>query len=161
VLRELHGELDLAVADAYGWPVDLPAEELLARLVALNANRAGEEARGEVRWLRPELQAPAAAAPAVQLAGLDGEEAPEEDEEAATAAVATLPAPAKRQPWPKKLPEQVTALRVALGTQPRPATPAELAAAFTGAKADRVAELLEALVALGHVRQLPDGRVVG
>ena len=35
-------------------------EELLARLVALNAERAEEERRGLVRWLRPEYQAPEA-----------------------------------------------------------------------------------------------------
>ena len=34
-------------------------EEILARLVALNAERAAEEAQGLVRWLRPEYQAPA------------------------------------------------------------------------------------------------------
>ena len=46
VLRQLHDELDAAVADAYGWPVDLTDEEILARLVALNAERAAEEAQG-------------------------------------------------------------------------------------------------------------------
>lgn len=45
ILRELHDRLDVAVADAYRWPVDLPDEEILARLVALNAGRAREEAR--------------------------------------------------------------------------------------------------------------------
>ena len=58
VLRELHDELDAAVCDAYGWPVTLTDEEILERLVALNAERAAEEAQGLVRWLRPEYQAP-------------------------------------------------------------------------------------------------------
>ena len=58
VLRDLHDRLDAAVAAAYGWPVDLPDDELLARLVALNAERAAEEARGVIRWLRPEYQLP-------------------------------------------------------------------------------------------------------
>src|SRR5690625_2965816 len=31
-------------------------EELLARLVALNQERAAEEKRGQVRWLRPDYQ---------------------------------------------------------------------------------------------------------
>jgi hypothetical protein len=56
ILQELHDKLDAAVADAYGWPVDLPDEDILARLVALNKERAKEEARGVVRWLRPEYQ---------------------------------------------------------------------------------------------------------
>ncbi len=58
VLRQLHDDLDAAVFDAYGWPASLTDEEILARLVALNAERAAEEGRGLVRWLRPEYQAP-------------------------------------------------------------------------------------------------------
>ena len=58
VLRQLHDDLDAAVAAAYGWPVDLPDAELLTRLVALNAKRAAEEKAGTVRWLRPAFQAP-------------------------------------------------------------------------------------------------------
>jgi len=58
ILKELHERLDVAVADAYGWPVDLPDEEVLARLVALNKERAKEEKRGLVRWLRPDYQIP-------------------------------------------------------------------------------------------------------
>lgn len=58
ILKELHERLDAAVADAYGWPVDLPEEEVLARLVALNRERAKEEKRGLVRWLRPDYQIP-------------------------------------------------------------------------------------------------------
>ncbi|MDB5594546.1 MAG: hypothetical protein JWM36_1507 [Hyphomicrobiales bacterium] len=56
ILRELHDTLDGLVAQAYGWPADLSDEEIVARLVALNAERAAEEARGLVRWLRPDYQ---------------------------------------------------------------------------------------------------------
>ncbi|RYG96452.1 MAG: class I SAM-dependent DNA methyltransferase [Alphaproteobacteria bacterium] len=58
ILKELHDRLDVAVASAYGWPGDLAEEEILARLVALNRERAQEEARGLVRWLRPDYQIP-------------------------------------------------------------------------------------------------------
>lgn len=58
IIRELHERLDAAVAQAYGWPVDLPEEEVLSRLVALNKERADEEKRGLVRWLRPDYQIP-------------------------------------------------------------------------------------------------------
>ncbi len=58
ILRELHDRLDTAVAAAYGWPIDLPDTEILARLVALNKERAKEEATGLVRWLRPDYQIP-------------------------------------------------------------------------------------------------------
>jgi type II restriction/modification system DNA methylase subunit YeeA len=39
-LDHAHKELDAAVATAYGWPADLPDEEVLARLFALNQQRA-------------------------------------------------------------------------------------------------------------------------
>ncbi len=58
ILKELHERLDVAVAEAYGWPVDLPEEAVLANLVALNRERAKEEKRGLVRWLRPDYQIP-------------------------------------------------------------------------------------------------------
>lgn len=38
-----HQKLDRAVFDAYGWPYDLSDEEILARLLALNLERAGIE----------------------------------------------------------------------------------------------------------------------
>lgn len=57
-LFKLHQELDAAVADAYGWPVNLPADEILSRLLELNKQRAVEEKSGTVRWLRPEYQNP-------------------------------------------------------------------------------------------------------
>ena len=36
-----HRKLDAAVFAAYGWPADLADEEVLARLLALNGERAG------------------------------------------------------------------------------------------------------------------------
>ncbi|MEX1233126.1 MAG: hypothetical protein WEB58_22945 [Planctomycetaceae bacterium] len=44
VLQQIHDELDAAVFDAYGWPASLTDEEILERLVALNAERAEEAA---------------------------------------------------------------------------------------------------------------------
>jgi hypothetical protein len=58
ILKELHDQIDAATAQAYGWPVDLTDEQILEHLVALNAERAREEAAGHVRWLRPEYQIP-------------------------------------------------------------------------------------------------------
>ena len=68
IVRKLHDDLDAAVAEAYGWPADLPPAEIVSLLVALNAARAAEEAAGHVRWLRPDFQAgrfgkPSSAAP--------------------------------------------------------------------------------------------------
>jgi hypothetical protein len=40
-----HKKLDAAVAAAYGWPADLSDEQILERLLALNLERAEEEAK--------------------------------------------------------------------------------------------------------------------
>jgi hypothetical protein len=58
ILKEIHDKLDATTADAYGWPADLSDEDILVRLVALNKQRAKEEARGHVHWLRTEYQIP-------------------------------------------------------------------------------------------------------
>ncbi len=42
-LDNAHRDLDAAVAAAYGWPADLPEEEALARLLALNLERASQD----------------------------------------------------------------------------------------------------------------------
>ena len=55
-----HDDLDAAVAAAYGWLADPTDQEILERIVALNAARAAEEAKGKIRWLRPEFQNPSA-----------------------------------------------------------------------------------------------------
>jgi hypothetical protein len=39
-LDNTHRDLDAAVAAAYGWPSDIAEEEALARLLALNLERA-------------------------------------------------------------------------------------------------------------------------
>jgi hypothetical protein len=43
-LANAHAALDAAVFSDYGWPADLPDEEILARLLALNLARSAEEA---------------------------------------------------------------------------------------------------------------------
>lgn len=58
IIDRLHEQIDAEVAAAYGWPADLPPAEIVARLVALNAERAAEEKAGNVRWLRSEYQVP-------------------------------------------------------------------------------------------------------
>jgi type II restriction/modification system DNA methylase subunit YeeA len=45
-LANAHRALDEAVFAAYGWPSDLPKEEILARLLALNHERAAAQAAG-------------------------------------------------------------------------------------------------------------------
>ncbi|WP_206352152.1 class I SAM-dependent DNA methyltransferase [Tautonia rosea] len=153
VLKQIHDELDEAVFAAYGWPATLSDEEILEHLVALNRERADEERRGLVRWLRPEFQAPDHA---TTPAAVQGEFPPDPADLAATSAAAVPPS-AKR-PWPKTLAEQAQALRSLLASLPEPATPADLARHFTKAPRPRVAELLDTLSTLGQARPLPDGR---
>ena len=143
VLKQIHDDLDAAVAKAYGWPADLTDEEILQRLVALNAERAAEERRGVVRWLRPEFQNPGG----TSTGSVQGELPIDAKPAAATAKAAKLA-------WPKTLPEQAQAVRAALASRAAPASAEELAKAFKGAKLDRVRDLLETLGALGQVRRL-------
>jgi hypothetical protein len=147
VLRQLHDEVDAAVAAAYGWPADLPDEEILQRLVDLNAVRAAEEARGVVRWLRPDFQNPGGKTATQQELTIAAETAP-----------AAAKAKAARQPWPASLPDRFQAVRGLLEQLPAPATPEEIAARFARARRSDVTELLDTLALIGQARRLPDGR---
>lgn len=144
VLKQLHDELDEAVLAAYGWAADLSDEEILSRLVALNHERVAEERRGIIRWLRPAYQNPTGAAVA-------------ESTDQITLAVAAEHSTGKPV-FPKSLPEQVEAVRLLLENLDGPATAEAIAKAFKGAKRDRVAEILQALVALGHARKVDQDR---
>jgi hypothetical protein len=91
VLKELHDQLDGAVANAYGFAHEMSEEEILMKLVALNEERAQEEARGLVRWLRPEYQVPLFGSPK-EKAELDlGGVAPGQEVEAAAAGKPAFP----------------------------------------------------------------------
>jgi hypothetical protein len=143
ILRALHDRLDAAVAAAYGWPADLPEAEIVARVVALNAERVKEEAAGLVRWLRPEFQAPEE----MRRKPVQTEMAVEEA--AAPDAVA----------WPKDVPSQFILLRTALARGP--ASAQEASRRFKGApRGPKMAEMLATLAALGQARPLGDGRYV-
>lgn len=155
VLKQIHDDLDAAVFDAYGWPQTLTDEEILEKLVALNAERAEEERRGFVRWLRPEFQNPGGTQTASQTSiALD------DDEDAAEAAAPV----AKDVPqWPKQLREQVSAVRDLIVQQGRTTSALsvpEIAHAFKGAKRSEIEAVLEALAALGLVLgfETPTGR---
>lgn len=120
-----------------GLSANFTDEEILTRLVALNRERANEEARGLIRWLRPEYQNPAGHAGVATGTGL-----------LALGETATGTA---RAPWPKALPEQIAAVRaalIALGT----ATPDEVARRFTRAQGRSLQPLLDSLAALGQAR---------
>lgn len=142
ILRDLHDRIDAAVAEAYGWPADLGDEEILFRLVALNKERAAEEARGLIRWLRPEYQNPTG-----QKAGKDKQ----------TELDVGIAAKVEKAPWPKALPDQIAAVREAL-TDMGEASPDQIARRFMRARTTSVQPLLESLAALGQATRVEDGR---
>ena len=132
-LAELHRRLDRAVGAAYGLPPGAADADVLARLVALNAARRAEEGAGQVRYLRPLFQAPGRAVQTTLATPLPSE-------------AAAAPA---GQPWPRGLSARIAAARRAVEAAPAPVTPAEAAAGFAGATPAALADVLDALVALG------------
>ena len=148
-LRQLHDDLDAAVADAYGWPWPLSDEDILARVVALNAARAAEEAQGLIRWLRPDYQKPLFAGESQASLGLDEGKAPAPKTKPGRN---KKPAVAKKTPWPKTLADRVRAVETALAAEQKPATAADLAQKFSRAEVNAIAEILHTLVTLGRAR---------
>ena len=143
LIRQHHDAIDMLVAKAYGWPADLSDEEVLTRLVALNKARAAEEAKGLVRWLRPEFQAPDYAAPITQTLDLGETSAALSDNVV---------------PWPGSLPEQVSAVQAVLSAAQSPLAPQDVARMFRGKRAATVRPVLDALTGIGMARRLKDGR---
>ena len=142
ILRQLHDELDAAVASAYGWPATLSDAEILARLVTLNAERAAEEAAGNIRWLRPAYQAPASGGTQTGF-GLAATDAPPTKTKASKA----------KTPWPKTLAERVQIVEHALQTTAVPVTAASLAKRFARAKPSEIVEILDTLAILGRAHR--------
>ncbi|WP_439510957.1 class I SAM-dependent DNA methyltransferase [Marinimicrobium koreense] len=156
VLKELHDDLDRAVFEAYGWSdlgdilvgrpgattplLDKPAEqsqaeeELLTRLVTLNAERVAQEAQGKVQWLRPDYQAPETNQAEVNLTTEKG-------------AVASIE-PEKAQVWPKSMPEQVQAVCAVLEQGPQ--SDVGIASKFMRKPRKAVAQVLAALEVMGQ-----------
>lgn len=148
ILKEYHDDLNAAVLAAYGWPEGLSDEEILERLVALNGKRAKEEARGDVKWLRPEYQIPRFGSPrqkAEQFELLP-------DEKVAVAA-------SGKTAFPTGEVEQTAAVMAAMAHAEGPVSAAGLATAFTGRGVQsRIALTLVALARMGVISREGDGR---
>ncbi|MBI4955731.1 MAG: hypothetical protein HY908_27175 [Myxococcales bacterium] len=106
-----------------------------------------------MRWLWPEFQAPKSRAPTQEpLAGIgeadEGDDAP------------VAPAAPVAAAWPKKLPEQIAAIRELVRRPGGVWSAKEVAAAFKGAKAKDAALVLDSLAALGMLLayEASDGR---
>jgi hypothetical protein len=138
VVLSLHQQLDAAVAEAYGWPADLPEADLLTRLVQLNHTRQQEEAAGTIRYLRPVYQAPDEQQATLTLPSA-----------AAAPAVATV---ADLQPWPVGLAQQMQAVRGLVQQGGQPLSSTQVAARFRGSSAKKVQPLLDTLALMALVR---------
>ena len=174
VLKDIHDDIDRAVFEAYGWADLIPAlvskpgatapsphktaeqeeaeEELLSRLVALNQERAAEERRGIVRWLRPDYQIPKL-----------GHKVRTPDAAKQVEAQLVVPALADDKPaWPKDDMDRIRVVRDMLGRAPAPLAPEALSAAFRGRNSaprkKRVEQVLQTLVAAGVAQQGIDGQ---
>jgi hypothetical protein len=148
ILKDLHDQIDRATADAYGWPHDLSDEQILERLVALNAERAAEEAAGRVRWLRPDYQIPRFAKGGAAKSG---------ELNLGDAVVAIdhgLPA------FPKDKGEQVMAIRAVLQASGGPMDAVAVSRAFKGGGKkieQRVVQALNTLVRYAEITALANG----
>ncbi len=145
ILRKLHDDIDAEVAFAYGWPVDLPDHDLLQRLVDLNRARADEEARGMVRWLRPDYQNPA---------GIESHaRAVQGDLQVGFANAAT------KAIWPKSIPDQMSSVLSAL-IELGEATPTDIARMFQKGRGSAVEPLLQSLAVVGRAMPLDNGAYI-
>ncbi|MBB5754047.1 class I SAM-dependent DNA methyltransferase [Prosthecomicrobium pneumaticum] len=149
ILKELHDRLDALVFDAYGWPQDLSDEEIVARLVALNRERAKEEAAGLIRWLRPDYQK--------ARAGLTGAVQPAEAQD--SMALVVDAAKAQKPLFPTGEVERTAAVMAALASAAGPADAASIAAGFRqGRRAEpHIQATLASLARMGFASS-PDGR---
>ena len=155
VLKQIHDDLDAAIFEAYGWPVTVTDEEILERLVALNAERAAEEQQGKIRWLRPDFQNPSGEQAKQKKLAIDADEEPATKPQKKAAK-----AKSKKLPLPSSLPEQVVAIRQQLSASQQPLTAADMAKRFSRAKPDRMEELLQSLAILGSAREVETGKYV-
>ena len=149
-------QLDVASAEAFGkiiaaFEKELDAE-ILTRLVTLNAERAAEEKRGIIHWLRPEYQTRNQKAEGRKQKELSLPEGKAKPKAKAKARADARPTGRKTE-WPKSLAERVKAVETALHASGAPTTSAELAKQFKRAKPADVAEILETLVTVGRAHR--------
>lgn len=146
ILKEYHERLDRAVMAAYGWAEDLSDDAVLAHLVALNRERAAEEAAGQVRWLRPDYQIARFARAAIQTGEL---------------ALEAVSAEILRPEFPKSRDAQPFAVLKAV-ERAGGLSEDEVVRAFANGSRhrQRILSLLRTLDDYGHLDRLEDGRVL-
>ena len=145
ILKELHDGIDALACEAYGWPEDVSEQEILQRLVALNAERAADERRGFIRWLRPNYQIEKLGPLAHKVDRVQA---------------ITVARKEKKKPFPKDNSEQSAEVLQFIRKANAPVTPDDIAAQYSKAKniVGDVREVLIALNRLGVVRSYDNGR---
>ena len=149
-LVHIHDEIDRVVLAAYGWPADITDDAIIARLVSLNQERAAEEAKGVIRWLRPDFQA----------AGAQAQLAPTEPQATGPGAAKPKKQKAPRAAaWPADMPGRIQALTAVLREHRKAHGPEALAAAavaalFQSAKLDDVEITLQCAAAADAVARV-------
>ncbi len=124
----------------------MTGRERRTRLVALNAERAEEERRGLIRWLRPDYQNP------------EGRQ-PEAREITGALALADAPEKTGKPAWPATLPDQIAGVREALQGLGE-ASPEQVARHFKRGRAKTVEPLLETLALIVRRTRIVIGRAV-
>ena len=154
VLRELHDQLDAAVLAAYGLPEGSSGDALLEPLVRLNAQRAQQEAQGQIHWLRPDFQNPQETHQNQELPALVTQAQNPDFYDEKSLSKQEQPAPT---PWPATLPEQVRAVADLLAASPAPLPLAAIEARFKGRGPWKrgLPTLLSTLEALGRAQHVP------
>ena len=123
----------------------------MTRLVALNHERAAEEKRGLIRWLRPEYQNPGKPS--------DGHRPPLQADLVGTETTSQFPIPNPQStiPWPDRLPEQVAILRKLISNHDKNVVPPDaetLSAHFdrkNKKRTEQIEGILETLKGLGQL----------
>jgi len=165
ILKEIHDNIDRATLKAYGWSDLAPRlvgkpgattpsphksedqeqaeEELLSRLLDLNQERAAEEARGDIRWLRPDYQIPKLRHKAPQ---------PEDGQQLISDLVSVTASNAIK--WPSDAMDQIKLLQATLNNADGPLGVAQVSSQFKGGKkrGERIANLLRNMVEIGIAR---------
>lgn len=141
-LRELHDELDEAVATAYGWAWPMSDAAILASVVELHTQRVAAEQSGDVAWIRPAYQR--------TLFGSGVAEGQPLELDAPTEALSQ-----EKPAWPTAIVEQIRALQSILEKQS--CSVEDVSAQFSGVRRDNVARLLDTLAVMGEVHRGPAG----
>jgi hypothetical protein len=141
LLDHLHRRIDEQTAQAYGWPTDMNDEAAVTALAQLNRERAQEESRGVIRFLRPGYQA----------ARVKVDARPVQIE-------ASLAAPESRPALPETPEGLASALLVELRRTGAPVGAEALAERFEGrTRKARVREMLAVLTVAGSVHRTEAG----